>query len=219
MYRLIMTTFLVFSLSAAAETQPTEDHTSGLLIIEQDRYGEFLVAGDVDWAGYTKISLDRAQVTFRERWVRDQRQHHNIKVRKEDQERIKSEMADVLDQVLTRQLPEKGDYVMTDESGVDVMRISPRIVDLDVIVPDRSRDYIGYSFTDSQLSFSLELEIHDSSSDRLLATSWQHLEDPYKGYMEVTNSVTNRQATRLMLQRWVSWFLERMDEAREGESD
>jgi len=99
------------------------------------------------------------------------------------------------------------------------MRVEPRVVDLDVIAPDRVRDYIGYSLTDSQGNMTLELDFYDSISGELLATTTQYREDPIKGYMEWTTSVTNRQAARLMLERWTSWLREWLDEARTGTSD
>jgi len=216
MYRLAVIVLLVFSLSSVAETHPTEEPDSELLIIEQNRYGEFLVAGDVDWAAYTKVRLEKAEVTFRERWVHDQWRRSGVKVSEKDQERIKSEMSSLFDELVTRELPENSVYVMTSVDGKGVMRFSPRIVDLDVVVPDRSRDYIGHSLADSQVSFSLELEIYDSVSGELLGTSRRREEDPIKGYLEWANSVSNRRAARLMLMRWVTWLTERLDEAAAG---
>ena len=91
------------------------------------------------------------------------------------------------------------------------MLFKPRIVDLDVYAPDRVRNYIGESLADSKGRMQVELDIHDSVSGRLLATSWQRREDPYEGRMERANSVTNRQAFRLMLQRWTDWLFEGLE--------
>ena len=212
-YRFVFCTMLVLSLSAMAETDLPELPGSGLDIIEQNKYGEILAAADVVWSDYSKVQIERATVAFRERWIRDQRWRNGNTIREKDVIRIKSDMADLLHDVLSRELSDKGGYTVTDESGTGVMRITPRVVDLDIVAPDRVRDHIGYSLTDSQLSMSLELEVYDSLSGELLATSWQNRDDPYKGYMEWTTSVTNKRAARLMLERWSSWLIKGLEKA------
>jgi hypothetical protein len=89
-----------------------------------------------------------------------------------------------------------GSYIMTGESGADVLHFTPRIVDLDIYAPDRARNYIGGALTDSQGRMTIELEIRDSVSGSLLVTTRHHERDDYKGYMEWTTSVTNRRSAR-----------------------
>ncbi len=219
MIHFIVIAFLVLSVSALADADQGEIPESSLDMVERSWHGEIRAAADVDWTSYSKIQLERATVEFRKRWARDQRNRSGIIIKEKDEERIKSDLADLLDEVLRRELSSKAGYVFTDESGADVMRVIPRVVDLDVIAPDRVRDYIGYSLTDSQGSMTLELEFYDSIDGELLATTSQYQEDPIKGYMEWTTSVTNRRAARLMLERWTSWLREWLDEARAGTSD
>ncbi len=207
------------SLSALADTDPVETPDPGLDTVEKSWHGEIRFSADVDWASYSKIQLERATVEFRKRWARDLRQRSGIIIKERDEERIKSDLADLLDKVFIRELSSKAGYVFVDESGADVMRVVPRVVDLDVIAPDRVRDYIGHSLTDSQGSMTLELEFYDSLNGELLATTSQYQEDPIKGYMEWTNSVTNSRAARLMLERWTIWLREWLDEARVGTLD
>jgi len=216
--RFIFFASLVLSLSVAADTDPRESQGSGLDIIEQSRYGEILAAPGVDWSSYSKVQLENATVAFRENWARDLKRRSDLVVRERDEERIKSGLVKLLDEILTRELFVKEDYTMTGEAGVDVMRVTPRIVDLDIYAPDRVRDYIGGALADSKGRMTLELEIRDSVSGELLATSWQYQEDPYDGYMEQANSATNRQAFRLMLMRWASWLLEGLDKVRGDET-
>jgi hypothetical protein len=128
-------------------------------------------------------------------------------------------MADLLDEVLTRELSNKGGYVFTDQNGPDVMRVTPHITDLDIVAPDRVRDHIGYALTDSQLSMTMKLEVYDSVNGELLATAGKYDIDPEKGYMEWTTSGTNKRAARFMLQRWSTWLRKWLDDARGGASD
>ena len=214
-YRFIIAALFALSISVLADTDPTETSDSRLEIIEQGRHGEILAVADVDWNTYSKVQIERATVEFRKNWVRDQRTRSGLIIREKDEQRIKSDMADLLHDVLGRELSGKGGYEITDESGADVMRLTPRVVDLDIVAPDRVRDNIGYALTDSQGSMTLELEVHDSLDGELLATSRQYREDPIKGYMEWTTSVTNKRAGRFMLERWSGWLREWLDEARE----
>jgi hypothetical protein len=199
--------------SVWADTESPGAQVSDLDIIEQNRHGEILVARDVDWSRYSRVQIEVTSVEFRDRWIRDQRLRSGNIVREKDEIRIKSQTADLVAEVLGRELSEKGDYVLTDENGADVMRMTIRVVDLDIVAPDRVRDHIGSSFTDSQLNMKLELDVYDSLSEEQLATSWRYEEDPYKGYMEWTTSATNRRAARLMLERWSSWLREGLEEA------
>jgi hypothetical protein len=207
------------SMSALAGTDPLESVGPDLDIVEQNRHSEILAVTDVDWTIYSKIQLEKATVEFRDRWVHDQWVRNRNTIREKDIKRIKSDMADLLDEVLTRELSTKGGYVFTDQSGLDVMRVTPSITDLDIVAPDRVRDHIGYALTDSQLSMTMGLEIFDSVNGELLATAGKYDVDPLKGYMEWTTSPTNKRAARFMLQRWSTWLRKWLDDARGGASD
>jgi hypothetical protein len=207
---------LTFSLRADTDTPEPDRDTSNLEIIEQNRYGEILVARDVDWSRYSHVQIEVASVEFRDRWIHDQRWRSGNIIREKDEIRIKAETADLVLEVLGRELSKKGGYVITEEEGPDVMQMTIRVVGLDIVAPDRVRNHIGSSFTDSQLNMKLELDIFDSADGELLATSWQHQEDPYKGYMEWTTSPTNRRAASLMLERWSSWLIEGLEKASNG---
>ncbi len=201
------------SLSVPADTASPESPDPALDIIEKNRHGEILVVPAVDWSKYPRVQLEVTKVEFRDRWIHDQRLRSGNIIREKDEKRIKSEMADLVTEVLGRQLSDEGGYEITDENADDVMRMEIRVSHLDIVAPDRVRNHIGSSFTDSQLSMKLELDVHDSLSGELLATTWQYEEDPYKGYMEWTTSGTNRRAAILLLERWSSWLIKGLEKA------
>lgn len=207
---------LAMPLSVLAEGESSGLPEPDMLVIEQNRYGEILVVPGADLSRYSGVRFEVASVEFRDRWIRDQRWRSGNIVREKDEIRIKTDTADLVTEVLSRELSKKGDYVITDEGGADVMHMTIRVLDLDITAPDRVRDHIGSSFTDSQLSMTLELDIHDSLSSDLLATTSRYVEDPYKGYMEWTTSPTNRRAAKLALERWSSWLIEGLDKAGAG---
>jgi hypothetical protein len=217
--RLLICVLAFLPLAGLAREPVPEPGDPSLEVIEQDRRGEFRAAKSVDWDAYTRVKLDRPTVEFREFWIRDQRQRSGITIREDDERRIKDSVADLFEKVLSRELETEGGYSVTAEPGQDVLHFTPRIVDLDIVAPDRARDYIGTALADSQGRMTIELEIRDSLSGRLLATSRQNEEDPYKGYMEWTNSATNHRAARLMLLRWSNDLLEQLEELRATRPD
>ena len=204
--RFIFSSLLVLSLSVAANTDPAELQNTGLKIIEQSRDGECLVLPGVNWISYSIVQLEAATVEFRKDWKRDQRRWSDNNIRERDEIRIKTDMANLLDEVLTSEWIIKDGFTIASESGSGVLSVTPRIVELDIRAPDRVSDNIKHTLVDSQLNMRLELDIRDSVSGELLASAWQYQEDPYKGYMEEATSPSNRRAARLMLLRWLDWL-------------
>lgn len=209
---------LLLPLAEASGKELPEEDGLGLEPIEQGRHSEILVAKEVDWTAYDSARLDRPSIEFRKNWIRDQRQRSGITIREGDEKRIKDGLADLFDKVFTKELTRQAGFVMTQDNGPGVIHMTPRIVDLDIIAPDRVRDYIGAALTDSQGRMTVMLEIRDSASGSLLATTRHYLEDWQKGYMEWTTSATNQRAFRLMLERWASDLCERLFEARSESS-
>lgn len=216
---LLVCALLAWPLTGLAGTEPTEQPNPGLEVVEQTRNGQILAATDIHWDIYTRIRLDRATVEFRKNWARDQRQRSGITIREADEERIKTSMSDLFEEVFVKEMTNPGPFIMTGESGAGVLHFTPRIIDLDIYAPDRARSYIGGALTDSQGRMTIELEIRDSISGALLATTSHHERDDYKGYMEWTTSVTNRRAARLMLERWAAELREQFDELKAANPD
>jgi len=209
---------LIAALSAAplsAQDEPPEISTGDLSLVEDQRRTEIYADPDVDWSVYTKILLDPATVAFRKNWQRDQNRSQPFKIRTEDMERIKTELSELFGEVFTTELTEEGGYMMTTESGDDVMRITPHIVDLDVYAPDtRSSPGMQRSFTESAGRMTLKLQLFDSVTGDLIAVTSDREEAPRRGYMQWTTSVTNRQEATRLMERWARKMRERLDEAR-----
>lgn len=195
-----------------ADTQEAGQSGDDLQLIKKTLHGELSMDPGADWDRYTKIELQKATVAFSKHWARDQKIRNGKRPTQESIQRIKSDLSELLDEVFREELTKDRDFAMSDTSGEDVIRITPRIVNLNIAAPDRMRDYIGYSLADSKGSMTLELELYDSISGTLLARMTDNREDPRKNYLEWTTSGTNRRAARLMLIRWAkklrNWLIE-----------
>lgn len=211
---LLVCTALGLCLSTAAIGSSEHVDADSLVVVEKSRNSEIRAAEDVDWNAFRGFRIDRATVEFRKNWARDLRQRSDIIIREGDYTRIMNSMAELVDEALVRELSEDGVFEPAEDDGEGIVRLVPRILDLDIIAPDRARNYIGGALTDSQGSMTMELDFIDTSNGALVATTHHHLRDPHKGYMEWTTSPTNRRAARLMLERWADRLSDWLDESR-----
>lgn len=210
----ISTALIMTALMACAGPEPVPE--PGMEVLQHARNEEMQVTRGVDWSGYDKIILHSAEVDFRENWKQDQERIQNTTIRDQDMERFETTMSDQLNKVLIRQLSATSDYELTTETGPGIMRFIPRIVDLDIRGPGRIRSAIVESMVNSKGSLTIELVIRDSVTDEILGVAWQHQSDPQEGHMEMTTTVNNTVAFRLMMQRWASWQFDQLDKARNG---
>jgi hypothetical protein len=220
MFRTVAVVSVLVLLSAPGERVQADDPApdvsmEGLKLVEKDRRGEIYADPDTDWSVYSRIQLDEATVAFRKNWQRDQNRSQPFKVRTEDMERIKSELSALFGEVFAEELKQNGGYELSVESAEDVMRITPRIVDLDVYAPDtRSSPGRTMSYTEQAGRMTLQLDIFDSVTGDMIAKTSDRQEAPRRGYMQWTTSVTNRAEARRMIERWAREFRERLDQAR-----
>jgi hypothetical protein len=204
---------LTACVTPAGESESTQA-TDGPPLVKKDMHGEWRLDSSANWNGYTAILLERATVEFQENWARDQRDRGGNRPTEENMGRIKTELSELLDEVFKRELPKKNVFTISDTPAEGVLRITPKITDLNIYAPDRMRDHIGYSLADSKGSMRLEIEIHDSISGVLLAKMSDHREDPHRGYFEWTTEGTNLQAARNMFVRWANKLHKWLTDAR-----
>ena len=210
----LVATLTPTSASLFAKDEPAQISLDGLELVEKDSRGEIYADPLVGWDVYTQVLLDPASVSFRRNWQRDQNSAYPFKVRTSDMEKIKSDLSDLFNEVFTKELTEKGGYEMATGSAENVMRITPRIVDLDVYAPDTPTPGIQKAYTRSAGRMTLKLEIYDSVTGDMLAMASDRREAPDRGYTQWTTSVSNRAAARQMFERWAKDLRVRLDEAR-----
>lgn len=194
---------------------PPEVSLDGLELVEKGRHKEIYRAPGVDWSVYDKIQIDEATVAFRRNWQRDQNRYQPHKIRSKDMDRISEGMVELFDDVFSKELSGEGGYVITDEPGESVLRISPHIVDLDVYAPDpRYQAGIQRSYVQTAGRMTLKLQLYDSYTGDLIAVFSDHREAPWRGYVQWANTVTNTKEFRWLLQSWASDLREGLEEAK-----
>jgi hypothetical protein len=184
----------------------------GLQLLEKDRHSSLYADPSVDWSAYREVQLLEAPVSFRKHWQRDQNQFYPFKVKDEDVEEIKADLSSLLNEVLTEELTQDGGYALAGAAGAQVLVIQPAIVELDIAAPDTMVPGINRQYTDSNGRMTLQFELVDSVSGKVLARSSDRYEDPRRGWYEWTNTVTNQAEARRLFRRWASDLRERLDE-------
>jgi hypothetical protein len=201
----------------ASDNSAPEISMEGLELVEKDRRGEIYADPGIDWSTYQRIMLDEATVAFRKNWQRDQNRGQSFKVRTKDMERIKGELSALFGEVFAEELA-KGGYAMASEIEADVLRIAPHIVDLDVYAPDtRGSATRTTTYAEQAGRMTLRLDIFDSVTGDMVAKASDRQEAPRRGYMQWTNSATNRAEARRMIEKWAKEFRTRLDQARHGD--
>jgi hypothetical protein len=216
MYRFLAIATLSITTLLLGCAGPAPAPEPGMEVFDYDRGKEMQLAIDADWNSYTKVILHTAPVEFRENWKRDQERLHGKALHDTDVERIKDAVSGQLSKVMYKTLVERGGYEMTDESGAGVMSFMPNIVDLDVQEVGWVQNSILESLPDSRGSMTVEMVIRDSVTDKLLAVAWQEESDPREGDMEMTISISNATAFRLMSQNFANWSLKQLEKAKSG---
>jgi len=210
---ILAVTGLATAADVLAQDEVSQASTGGLQLVEKDRRSEIYANPDVDWGMYTAVQLEKAPVSFRRNWQRDQNRSNSFKVNANDMERIRNSLSELFNQVLTEELTKNGGYTMSASSGEQVMTIRPEIVDLDVAAPDTMKAGVSKQYTDSAGRMTARLEVYDSVTGELIATVNQRLEDPRRGYMQWTTSVSNRADAERLLRQWAGDLRKRLDKA------
>ena len=213
LFTMLAVTGLTTATVVLAQDEAVQASTGALQLVEKDRRSEIYANPEVDWSMYEAVLLETAPVSFRRNWQRDQNRTNSFKVNANDMEKIRNSLSELFNRVLTEELTKNGGYTMSASSGEQVMTIRPEIVDLDVAAPDTMKAGAGKQYTESAGRMTARLEVYDSVTGELLATVSQRLEDPRKGYMQWTTSVSNRADAERLLRQWAGDLRKRLDKA------
>ena len=203
--------------SSQKEDLPKVDK-DGLELVEGSKAAAAYRNPDADFSQFNRVTIADVQVAFRKNWLRDQNQDRvalTHRVTQEDADRIKQAVANEFTRIFTEEL-EKGGYEVVDYEGFenaadDLLLLTPAIVNLDVTAPDTHSPGMSRTYTASTGSMTLYLEFHDSISGELLGRVVDSQAAPDRGYMTISNSVTNKADADRMLRRWAQSLVAALD--------
>lgn len=210
---LVLCTFLSNHVAAAGATPP-EVTVDGLHRINGTEMTLVYAKQGVDLSGYNRIHLIEPFVAFKKNWQKTQNSIPHQHVRKEDMERIKTELAVMFSDIFKRELQDKGGYILTDDNAEDVLVIRPAIVDLDPIAPDVPGTRNSRSLSYSAGSMALYMELMDSVTGDMLVKSLDTKYDRNRVPSKLRNKTRNEAAAKTMLSEWAELLRLGLDEAR-----
>jgi hypothetical protein len=216
---LLASALLAGCASTQQEDLPQVDQY-GLQLVENTRVQAVYRDPDADFSQFNRVAIAEVEVAFRKNWLRDQNRDRvsvSQRLSQEDADRIKAAVAKEFRRIFTEEL-QKGGYNVVDldtagNATHDLLLLRPAILNLDVAAPDTMTAGRSRTFTASAGSMTLYLEFHDALSGALLGRVLDSRSAPDRGYMSVTNSVTNLSEVDRMLRRWAQMLVAAMDRA------
>lgn len=212
-------TVLVFFLtlsnnSLATQADPPEVTVDGLHRVKETKMALVYAKPDVDLSQYNRIYLTEPQISFTKHWLQTQNSIPNQTVRKEDMERIKTELAALFVEVFRDELQNNGGYELVNGVAEDVLIVHPAIVDLDVFSPDVPGTAGSRSAIPSAGTMTLYMELMDSVTGDMLVKAIDNKYDRTRTHIQARNRKRNEAAARQMLGDWANLLRLALDEAR-----
>ena len=208
---LALATVLAACATPTSKQAPTE--WDGLQLVKRAGLDLVYVKPGATLKSYHKVMIDPLQVSFDKNWDPEGDSISKIRGRV-DPEKIKTELAELFEEVSERELAQKGHYPVVDASGEDVLRVSAALVDLYINAPDRQEPGRSYTYVVDAGSVTFVAELRDSQTNTLLARVIDKEQGDDFGYLQIANSVTNSAEARRMIAKWSDALRDALDRAR-----
>jgi hypothetical protein len=203
----------VFAADELPKTTP-----DGMQLVKQTKSRIVYAMPGATLDSYTKVALVDCYVAFKKDWDKDYNRSTPIdrRVRPDDMERIKKDMAAEFRKVLTEELTKAGHEVV-DQTGPDVVIIRPAIINLDVMAPDVRGPGMSHVIVRSAGSMTLYMELIDSTTSATFAKVID-AEADRETFAQQANRVTNRAAADRILRSWAKELANHLGAAKEDTS-
>jgi len=209
---------LLLTPPAMAVSGASEGPPAGLEQVAKSRFDTLYWRPGASLQQYSSVVIaDDIPVEFRDDWQRDQNRFRGLPnaVEDADAERIRGMMADSLRHVLESQLSESGGYPVVDAPGEGVLLLKPAIVELDVFAPDILTPNITRVFTQSTGRMTLQMDLYDAATNELVGRIVdRQLARDQRFRVRLTNRVTNRFESEIVMRRWGARLRAMLDESR-----
>jgi hypothetical protein len=214
-FRTLVCVAAAASVAACAATQQTKAPTEwdGLQLVKRAGLDLVYVKPGATLKQYRRVMLDPVQISFDKNWDPEGDSISKIRGRV-DPEKIKTELAELFQEVSRRELEQKGQYPVVDAPGEDVLRVSAALVDLYINAPDKQEAGRSYSYVVDAGTVTFVAELRDSQTNTLLARVIDKEQGDDFGYLQIANSVTNSAEARRMIAKWSDALRDALDRAR-----
>jgi Protein of unknown function (DUF3313) len=204
--------------SNALAAEPPEEIEGGLMRVEKAKLDHVYLLPGASFANYDRVRIDPVDVSFSPNWKpNESRRSPSQKLTADDIDRIRITVAEEFRKSFEKELS-SGGYSVVDEDGPDVLRLTPRIVNLYITAPDKPTSGITRTYTTSTGHLTLDLALRDSTTGQYLARAVDTHEGMQSGgfRMQITNSVSNLGTARTAFSKWARALREGLDEAKQA---
>jgi hypothetical protein len=162
-------------------------------------------------AAYKRIQIEPVLVEFSSRW-NPERTGSRLKMTSQERANLQSAVGRAVREEFARELQATGNYQVVSESGPDVLRVTPRIVNLYLNAADAGSVARTRTYMTSAGELTLLAELHDSSSNQLLMRVADRREaDNVR--LERTNGMVNDSEIRTVAGGWARVLRKALDKA------
>jgi hypothetical protein len=211
---------IAMSIVSGCASTPDEDlpevTDEGLHLVKGTKSSALYVLPDADLAQYKRFAIAEVRVAFRGDWLKEQNSNRRThRVTQKDADEIKSAVSEQFEIIFAEEL-RKGGYTVVDlnvgdNSAQDLLLLSPAIINLDVTAPDTMTAGRSRTFTASAASMTLLMGFHDAVSGSLLARVVDAEAARDRGYVQISNSVTNMADAKRIFRKWAKVLVEKTD--------
>ena len=166
-------------------------------------------------AAYKRIKIDPVEVEFDKSWD-PAKTGSRIKLSDEEREKIKANVAKLVEEEFAKAVQKGGTYQVVSESAPDVLRVKVSVLNLYVNAPSgsagagRSRTYVS-----SAGQMTLLAELSDAASGQMLARVADRREANGVGArgMQLADRILNEDAAREVAAAWAQTLRKALDKA------
>jgi len=204
--------------SRVLAAEPPQQIEGGLVRVDKAKLQHVYLLPGVSFASYDRVRIDPVDVSFSPNWKPNaSRRMPSQRLTAEDIEKIRSAVAEQFHKSFEDELG-RGGYTVVNEDGPDVLRLTPRIVNLYITAPDKPSASVTRTYTASTGHLTLDLTLRDSTTGQYLARAVDTVQGRNgAGFqMQITNSATNLGTARMAFSRWARALREGLDDAKQA---
>ncbi len=204
---------------AGAVAAPTD--WEGLVQVKSKRLDAVYLLPGADFRGYTKVMLDPTQVAFAPNWMRDMnspRMDLRRRTTNEDAQKIAEQARTGFGDTFANAFKAAGYEVVT-VPGADVLRLSPRVINLYVNAPESATTSTRTrSYQVDAGEATLALDVRDSTTGALLGRAVDHRTAGNRGNFRsnvgIASPSSNRGDFEDLFQTWAQICVKGLDEVK-----
>jgi hypothetical protein len=195
----------------AGAAEPPQEW-DGLQLRDSKNVDRLYLRPGASLAGYKKVRLEPLQVEFDKNWDPNRSRVGTSRLTATDFEKIKKTLAEAFAQVSAEEL-KKGGYDLVKAPGDDVLDITPFIMNLYIVAPDKQTAGRSRTYTSEAGQMTLVAEMRDSDTNTILARVVDNQRMGSSVNWRITTSVTNLGDAKRIIIGWASALRHALDVA------